>query len=242
MKRLLIRPGAIGDVIVSLPALEFLKTDYTEVWVPGNVVPLIRFADKVRSIIDSRIEMFTPEFVETFRQFDEVWSWYGSDQECLLEINPRCRFLKALPSGSVQASDFYLQQVGAPLGLRPRIPVKSVARETIVIHPFSGSDRKNWAYANFSELARKLPLPVEWAQDRFDDLFELAEWMSGARLYIGNDSGITHLALAVGTPTIAIFRDSNPAIWGSEQARLLHNPTVDEVLSAANEQLACVRP
>ena len=47
MKRLLIRPGGIGDVIVSLPALEFLKADYTEVWVPSAVVPLIQFADKV---------------------------------------------------------------------------------------------------------------------------------------------------------------------------------------------------
>ena len=31
MRRLLIRPGAIGDLIVSLPALEFLRADYTDV-------------------------------------------------------------------------------------------------------------------------------------------------------------------------------------------------------------------
>ena len=241
MKRLLIRPGAIGDVIVSLPALEFLKAEYTEVWVPGNVVPLIRFADKVRSIIDSRIEMFTPDFIERFRQFDEVWSWYGSDQERLREINPTCRFLKALPDGAVHASDFYLQQVGAPLGSRPSIPVKSVARETIVIHPFSGSDRKNWSYANFEELAKRLPLPVEWAQDRFENLLELGEWIAGARLYIGNDSGITHLAAAVGTPVLAIFRQSEPLKWAPDRAKVLRNPSVEQVLDAANELLVCGR-
>jgi ADP-heptose:LPS heptosyltransferase len=242
MKRLLIRPGAIGDVIVSLPALEFLKADYTEVWVPGNVVPLIQFADKVKSIIDSRIEMFTPEFIEYFKQFDEVWSWYGSDQERLLAINPNCRFLKALPEQSIHASAFYLQQVGAPLNLRPKILVKSVARETIVIHPFSGSQRKNWPFTNYEDLAKRLPFPVEWAQDRFENLLELAQWIAGASLYIGNDSGITHLARAVGTPTIVIFRDSDPTTWGSNQGTILQNPTVDEVLSAANERLACARP
>ena len=229
MKRLLIRPGAIGDVIVSLPALEYLKAGYTEVWVPSAVAPLIQFADKVRSIASSRIEMLTPEFIQCFQQFDEVISWYNADKERLLEINPRCRFLPALPTG-MNASDFYLQQVGAELGKRPKILVKSVARETIVIHPFSGSARKNWPYENFPELAKRLPLPVEWAQDRFENLLELGEWIGGARFYIGNDSGITHLARAVGTPVLAIFRDSDPEIWGFELANVLRNPTVAEVL------------
>ena len=151
MKRLLIRPGAIGDVIVSLPALEHLKTDYTEVWVPTPVVPLIQFADNVVSIASSRIDMLTDGFVRSFQQFDEIYSWYIANKEELLRINPNCKFFPALPSGQVQASDFYLQQVDGPLGLRPKILTKSVSRETVVIHPFSGSDRKNWAYENFLE-------------------------------------------------------------------------------------------
>jgi len=120
--------------------------------------------------------------------------------------------------------------VDAELGARPKILVKSVARETIVIHPFSGSARKNWAYEDFLELAERLPLPVEWAQDRFENLLELGEWISGARFYIGNDSGITHLAGAVGTPVLAIFRDSEPEIWSFERANVLRNPTVEEVV------------
>jgi ADP-heptose:LPS heptosyltransferase len=33
-------------------------------------------------------------------------------------------------------------------------------------------------------------------------------------LYIGNDSGITHLAAAVGTPVLALFGPaSDPAVW-----------------------------
>jgi ADP-heptose:LPS heptosyltransferase len=40
MRRLLIRPGAIGDFIVSLPAMEALRGDYTEVWCAEQNVPL----------------------------------------------------------------------------------------------------------------------------------------------------------------------------------------------------------
>ena len=31
---------------------------------------------------------------------------------------------------------------------------------------------------------------------------------------IGNDSGMTHLAAAVGTPVIAVFGPTDPAVWG----------------------------
>jgi ADP-heptose:LPS heptosyltransferase len=48
---------------------------------------------------------------------------------------------------------------------------------------------------------------------RIDDLYELAVWLATARVYIGNDSGITHLAAAVGTPVIALFGPTDPRIW-----------------------------
>jgi len=244
VRRLLIRPGAIGDVIVSLPALAFLKAGYTEVWVPGALVPLIQFADKVVSIAASRIDVMADGFAERFQAFDEVVSWYGSNKEALEELNPRCVFHQTLPpkDWALNATDFYAQQVGAPLGLVPKIAAKqNVARETVVIHPFSGSASKNWPMESYLRLAERLPLPVEWAQERFESLLELAEWIAGARLYIGNDSGITHLAAAVGVPTIAIFGPSDPKIWGPVGAAILRNPTIDEVLSAASERLASVR-
>ena len=66
-------------------------------------------------------------------------------------------------------------------------------------------------------------MPVQWcagADDpplcdavRFDDLYDLACWLATARLFVGNDSGITHLAAAVGTPVLAIFGPTDPAIW-----------------------------
>src|SRR5580700_2938067 len=96
----------------------------------------------------------------------------------------------------------------------------------------------------FREVAASLGVPVEWTAGpeeqldqavRFDDLYKLACWLAGARVYIGNDSGIAHLAAAVGTPVVAIFLGSDPAVWsprGSHVA-VLENPDVDEVAAAA---------
>jgi ADP-heptose:LPS heptosyltransferase len=67
-------------------------------------------------------------------------------------------------------------------------------------------------------------MPVRWCSGpedpplpdavRIDDLYDLASWLARARLYVGNDSGITHLAAAVGTPVLALFGPSDPWVWG----------------------------
>lgn len=42
----------------------------------------------------------------------------------------------------------------------------------------------------------------------------LAALLGRARLYIGPDTSVTHLAAACGTPTLAIYGPSNPVKWG----------------------------
>ena len=66
-------------------------------------------------------------------------------------------------------------------------------------------------------------MPVRWCRGPEDpplddaveigNLYELACWLARARLYIGNDSGITHLAAAVGTPVLALFGPTDPRVW-----------------------------
>jgi heptosyltransferase-3 len=45
-------------------------------------------------------------------------------------------------------------------------------------------------------------------------LAETAELLKGARLFVGPDTAVTHLAAATGIPTIALFGPSNPIKWG----------------------------
>jgi ADP-heptose:LPS heptosyltransferase len=111
----------------------------------------------------------------------------------------------------------------------------------VVIHPGSGSKKKVWQPERFIDVALNLqrhigspilvvlgPAEGSGVQRIFEgigngkkaavfakglSLLQLAAVMEGCRLFIGNDSGITHLAAAVGLPTLAIFGPTDPKIW-----------------------------
>ena len=121
------------------------------------------------------------------------------------------------------------------------------AGQIAVIHPGSGGRRKCWHLDNFCKLAETLGAkdmqvffllgPAEL--ERFDDkavkriegvskcvsglgLLEVMQILACANLYIGNDSGITHLAATVGAPTLAIFGPTDSRLYRpiGPQARL----------------------
>ena len=54
-------------------------------------------------------------------------------------------------------------------------------------------------------------------------LLEMADLYARCRAMIGNDSGMTHLAAATGTPVIALFGPTDPAVWGprGKEVRIL---------------------
>jgi ADP-heptose:LPS heptosyltransferase len=243
MRKLAIRPGAIGDLVVSLPALESLRSSYFEVWCAGANVPLVRFADRVRSIASTGLDWLgvgdvPPRLIEELRSFDEILSWYGANRpefrELVAQMGLPFRFFQALPPDGTgcHAADFYLGQVReitlaeASDGI-PRIRCEGVGpRERLaILHPFSGSPRKNWPLERFRRLASGLErvMRVEWCRGIEDpelegavvieDLYQLACHLAEASLYVGNDSGITHLAAAVGTPVLALFGPTDPAVW-----------------------------
>ncbi len=239
MRRLIIRPGAIGDFVVSLPALECLRDGYLEVWAASANVPLARFADLARSIASTGLDLLgitapPPRLLDELQSFDSIVSWYGSNRaefrEAVAALGLPCTFFPALPDRpGMHAVDFYLEQVQSLAGCRsdgiPRIACGGARSDYAVIHPFSGSPKKNWPLDRFQALARRLErvMPVRWCAGpddpplenavRIGDLYELACWLAGARLYIGNDSGITHLAAAAGTPVLALFGPTDPEIW-----------------------------
>lgn len=249
MRRLLIRPGAIGDCIVSLPALEHLREEYTEVWAPGAVTPLFRFADRAVSIASTGLDhLEIPDrepprgLVERLRGFHSIVSWYGANREefrrRVAGLDLPFTFFPSLPAESDgHAVDFYLRQAQtlrngvAAVPSVPRIRLRREDAGFAVIHPFSGSPRKNWPLERFRELAARLRprLPVLWCAGpedylddavRIDDLYQLAGWLAGARVFIGNDSGISHLAAAAGAPVVALFGPTDPGKWAPRGERV----------------------
>ncbi len=72
------------------------------------------------------------------------------------------------------------------------------------------------------------------------NLHALATVLSRASLYVGNDSGVTHLAAALGVPTIALFGPTDPRSWAPVGPRVaivtasqgeLHRLELDDVLA-----------
>jgi len=256
LKRLIIRPGAVGDFIVSLPAIECLCP--AEIWAAEPNVPLARrVAARARSIASTGLDLLElgepdPRLLESLRGFDSIVSWYGAGRpefrQTVAALALPCHFFTALPGdGSGRhAADFYLDQVRgispcASDGI-PRIPCPAGRGCHAVIHPFAGSRKKRWPMQRFREVARRLGerMAVEWCAGpddelpearRFADLYELACWLATARLYIGNDSGPTHLAAAAGTPVVALFGPSAPAIWSPRGPRVAvaHAPSIEMI-------------
>lgn len=136
----------------------------------------------------------------------------------------------------------------------------------VAVHPGSGSAAKNWPVRRYERLVRALAgsspwLLVEGPADRASaeslgtpgavrarDLppRTLAALLAEAALFVGNDSGVTHLAAACGTPTLALFGPTDPAQWRplGPRVTVLRAPggsmgtlEVDAVLEAAQRLL-----
>jgi heptosyltransferase-3 len=248
-RRLLIRPGAIGDFIVSLPALQHVRAPYTEVWTTETNLPLVRFSDAKGSIISSGLDRLgllpADDVIARLRTFDSIISWYGANRPEFRQLVAGAglpfEFLPALPTAGPavpHAVDYYCAQVGVLPGAIPQIEVGTVERHAnIVLHPFASRKDKRWPGGADFRLSGadlvKLRGPEEHLPGAIyiPDIFDLARFLAGARAYIGNDSGITHLAAAVGTPTVALFGPTDPAIWAprGKFVKVIHAATMADI-------------
>lgn len=140
----------------------------------------------------------------------------------------------------------------------------------IVIHPGSGGARKCWPIEKFAAVIERVwqrawpvlvlggPADLELVQyvQRYlappspemltlllnAPLSEIAQQVLRCRCYLGNDSGITHLAAMLDVPTLALFGPSDPSIWHpvGKRVRVLREPeieklSIDRVIAAIDE-------
>lgn len=148
-----------------------------------------------------------------------------------------------LRQGGIDAAVGFGPSVGEKLELRDDAHREAdalcrasrLASDFVAIHPSSGSPDKNWHPVYFRDLATLVAgtgRSVVWVEGEADraivaplqeavpgvlakglSLEGLGALLSRSSLYVGNDSGVTHLAAACGAPTIAIFRSTDPERW-----------------------------
>jgi ADP-heptose:LPS heptosyltransferase len=61
----------------------------------------------------------------------------------------------------------------------------------------------------------------------------LVALLEGVRLFIGNESGVMHLAVTAGAPIVAVFGPTNDRAWGPYPLSAPRHAVVREVLACA---------
>ena len=135
---------------------------------------------------------------------------------------------------------------------------KSALPPYAIIHPFAATPEKTWPAERFLAIARHLrssaafepaflagpgddPAPFrDFSVFKNEPLDRVKSLLSGAQLFIGNDSGPAHIAAAFGVPVVVLFGPSDPVVWAPwrTESRVLASPndiaaiTVDQVAEA----------
>jgi len=156
----------------------------------------------------------------------------------------------------------------APLGVdtsqlddRP-LKVSAVPSDEVLVHPGSGSSAKNWPPARFAETIRALQRPVRLIVGEADTdvavaveeclgrslprlsnvaLEQLAARLAGCHAYLGNDSGVSHLAGLCGSHTVVLFGPTSPVVWspiGPRVEVVSFNAPAEEVVSLLHRSMS----
>lgn len=269
---LILRGGAIGDFIATLPVLQALRTQWPgasiEIWGYPHVAELAVAAGLAQAVVSlDRAEMarffvpepsFTDAQVAAIRSFDLVFN-YLHDPVGQVRSNLLLAGAKQVLSGSplikrghavpfllepLQALALYETDLVPALDFsgearaagRARLRALGVKGKPVAVHPGSGSPAKNWPVERFVEVVRRLwarggeAVAVVGEADAAEaavlarelpdvpvlaglTLVELAATLAECAAFLGNDSGIAHLAAAVGLPVVALFGPSDADVW-----------------------------
>lgn len=290
-KILVLRGGALGDFIVTLPALALLRERWPEadIELVGNATAgvLARnrgLIDAVHSQHEGRWAAFyldaplAESLAAWLTTFDLVISFWPDPEGTVgrhFPLRKKQVFLSApaLPTQGLAAAHY--SEPLRRLGLAPKrlwfpltAPVPGIGTASVALHPGSGSSRKNWPADRWVEVIEQLRVPVTvilgeaevsaWEPRRGrlsrlpgvttlvnPPLETLVETLVPRTLFLGHDSGVSHLAAATGIPCVLLFGPTDPAVWAPpppgvrvlRRGASLDAIAVTEVLTAAREFL-----
>jgi heptosyltransferase-3 len=268
MQTLIYHAGALGDLITTLPAMEWWRREHPETLMVLAGKPELASLARQGGIVDEIWDvqsarwaaLFNPDPApadfSAFHRFSDA-ILFAADSSPLPQIMRQAgieRILRQAPFPAIPGPiiQYHLSLFGDKAVLtNPQDPFEHFraeflkeeklmgeGEEEVMIHPGSGSAQKNWPFDSFCQLAallkndgqrviwiagpaeRQCPYPALASAILKADLNELARRLSTAPLYIGNDSGVTHLAAAMGCPTIALFGPTDPNVWAPSGPRV----------------------
>jgi heptosyltransferase-2 len=282
---LVIRGGAIGDFILTLPSIKLLRDRFPRAHIEilgyNHITALAEqrfYVEASRSIESGSLSAFfakdaalPAELTEYFGCFDLIVS-YLFDPDAIFQNNLRRCGIKRFIEGPPKLSDHEhaALQLARPLeqlGLHLTSPAAKIypsdadrefvrdflgpARKPVLaLHPGSGSETKNWPIERWKKLGghlfstdrtvcivtgeadgERLRLletawkgrPVQFAKNLA--LPHLAALLEDS-VFIGHDSGISHIAAAVGARCVLLFGPTDPAVWApaNENVAVLRAP------------------
>lgn len=288
---LVVRGGAIGDFILTLPVCSALRhmfpeaeiellgyPNVTQLALQGGVVDAVRDIDsRPMASFFNRKGHINEELGSYFAGFNVVIS-YLYDPDFFFQTNVRScadhiQFVQGIhrpdETSELHATEALLKALEglAVFGADPEPKLDFGAQDPggnrrIAVHPGSGSPNKNWPVNAWFELLRDLSdentvLVVGGEADReqmdvlkagldgsrFEflenqPLVEVGKRLQGCRAFVGHDSGITHLAAAVGLPGVCLWGETSEHVWrpASERFQVLHGGTGLHAITA--EQVA----
>lgn len=130
----------------------------------------------------------------------------------------------------------------------PVPPGEPAVRGAVLVHPGAAQVSRHWPVQRWAQVAAGLAaeghdvritggcaerelgkqvaheagLPAEAVLAGTTGLLGLTAVVAAARLLVSVDTGVAHLATALGTPSVVLFGPTDPALWGPPATRLQH--------------------
>lgn len=269
-KILVIRGGAIGDFILTLPVLSALRRQFPRTHIEVLGYPHIAqlalsggLAKRVQSIESRALAGFFArkgtlegDWMDYFSEFDIIISYLYDPDEIFKTNVARCSHGQYLEGphrpddlAGVHATEVFLKPLERlaifDADAVPELDVDKAFETTIgtgrwlAVHPGSGSEKKNWPEARWLELLKHLVesttfnllvIGGEAERERVErieaalpvtrlrvmqsaPLPEVAQWLASCVAFVGHDSGISHLAAAVGLKSLILWGETPEAVW-----------------------------
>ncbi len=271
-KFLICHLGALGDFIFTWPVIKSLRNFYSDTHFVGLGKPAYMNLAVKFGLLDSYLDVEGPRMFEFFmgHNFPEGFEppagailWMVDCEKSIALIQKNASLpvvsIPPFPEMTVHVTSYYFfvlrkffpLEIFDPYSFE--IKLNTHKENLALVHPGSGSIRKNFTPEFYQRLVEKLkrrgfpkvgillgPIELEQGLQQFfrnewmvspTSVCELAELLSTASLFVGNDSGVSHLAGAMGTPTIAFYKCTDPKIWGATGPRVINLVTENETVA-----------